>query len=119
MWVEPAFSLILKPLGSDSETLDGLNPHFVIAAELLYSDIKNDMKLSGYDFTMDGPDLLKLKVDDQIWGGSFAYGIKSGAFRTEIEANLRSEAKKNSVSYDEIDDSFDLGKSRFQVVPSC
>lgn len=81
-----------------------------VSAELLYSDIKNDMKLSGYDFTMDGPDLLKLKVDDQIWGGSFAYGIKSGAFRTEIEADLRSEAKKNSVSYDEIDDSFDLGK---------
>lgn len=30
----PHYDGVLKPLGSDSETLDGLNPHFVIADEL-------------------------------------------------------------------------------------
>ncbi len=82
-----------------------------VSAKILYSDMKNDMKLSGYDFVTDEADLIKLKIDDKTWGGSFAYGIKSGAVRAEIEANLRGEANKNIMNYDAANDTFDLTKT--------
>ena len=59
-----------------------------MSAKLTYSDMSNDVNVStdGYSFKSD--------VDDRVWGGSIAYGVKAGAVRTELELNMHDKAEK-------------------------
>lgn len=61
-----------------------------VAVRGIYSDMSNDGKVSWSDEDESGTD--KFNVDDKVWGGSLAYGIKSGAIRAEIEGNLFAKA---------------------------
>ena len=60
-----------------------------MSAKLTYSDMSNDTHF--YDATRS----LKDDVDDKVWGGSVAYGIKAGAVRTELELNIHDKAEKH------------------------
>ena len=59
-----------------------------MSAKLTYSDMSNDLNFSSDDSS------LKYNADDNIWGGSVAYGIKAGAVRTELELNIHVKAEK-------------------------
>lgn len=41
------------------------------------------------------------KLDDNVWGGSLAYGIKWKQFKAEAELNLRQDAQKTFYDEDE------------------
>lgn len=59
-----------------------------VSGKLTYSDMSNDVKYTQED------DSGKEKADDNVLGGSFAYGIKAGAVRTELELNIKDKAEK-------------------------
>ena len=59
-----------------------------VSAKLTYSDATHDIGYRDFEETD------KLKFGDEVLGGSFAYGIKNGALRTEIELNLKDDAKE-------------------------
>lgn len=60
-----------------------------VSGKLTYSDASHDVKWSNED-----GDAGKQKFDDNIWGGSVAYGVKTGAVRTELELNMKQDAEK-------------------------
>lgn len=60
-----------------------------------YSMMKNDVKQTAAD----PDDNDKWNIDDKVAGASIAYGIKSGAFRTELEANVNLDSEK---TYDDL-----------------
>ena len=59
-----------------------------VSGKLTYSDMSNDVKFTSVDGSG------KEKASDNVLGGSFAYGIKTGAVRTELELNIRDKAEK-------------------------
>ena len=59
-----------------------------VSGKLTYSDMSNDVKYTEEDGG------AKEKADDNVLGGSFAYGIKAGAVRTELELNIHEDAEK-------------------------
>lgn len=63
----------------------------------LYNKMSNDDKYHSVDVHDDGrpTDVTsgKFDFDDNVWGASLAYGLKSGAIRSELELNLHQEAK--------------------------
>lgn len=59
-----------------------------VSGKFFYSDMSNDVKITEEE----GKE--KQNANDNVYGGSLAYGIKTGAVRTELELNIRSKAEK-------------------------
>jgi len=57
-----------------------------------YTSMKNDFKSEGE----------KTKLNDKVFGGSFAYGWKLGDARTEIETNISEPGKKKILEDDDV-----------------
>ena len=55
-----------------------------ISGKLTYSDASHDISASSEN----------MNFSDNLWGGSFAYGIRKGAIRTELEFNIKEDAEK-------------------------
>ncbi len=66
---------------------NALNFQQYVSVKANYSDSNNKSKLKDTNF--------KLSMDhkDKVYGGSFAYGIKMGYIRTELELNLHQDAE--------------------------
>lgn len=62
-----------------------------VSGKLTYSDASHDVKWDNED-----GEAGKQKFSDNVWGGSFAYGVKTGAVRTELELNIKQDAEKKS-----------------------
>lgn len=80
-----------------------------VSAKATYGEMKNRLKFSMIDKHDHTEDIDyengAFKLDDNVWGGSLAYGIKYKQFRAEAELNLRQDAKKTFYDTD--------GKSKF------
>lgn len=65
-----------------------------VSVKATYSDMNNKGKIK------DPSNGLSMSIDhkDKVWGSSFAYGIKAGAIRTELELNLHQDAKDTFVN---------------------
>lgn len=61
-----------------------------VSGKLTYSDVSADVKYSDISSSSES----KEEASDNVLGGSFAYGIKLGALRTELELNLKGTAEK-------------------------
>ncbi len=59
-----------------------------VSGKLTYSDASHDIKWVSEDEA--GTD----KFSDNVFGGSLAYGVKTGAVRTELELNIKQDAEK-------------------------
>lgn len=66
-----------------------------VSGKLTYSDASHDVKWSDED------ESGKMKFSDNVWGGSLAYGVKTGAVRTELELNIKQDAEKKVTEGDE------------------
>ena len=68
-----------------------------VSAKLTYSDASHDVKWTD-TYTNEKDETVnesgKQKFSDNVWGGSLAYGVKSGAVRTELELNIKQDAEK-------------------------
>jgi len=62
-----------------------------VSGKLTYSDMSNDIK-----YTQEAGS-EKEKFDDNVLGGSFAYGVKAGDVRAELELNIRDKAEKTNT----------------------
>lgn len=60
-----------------------------VSGKLTYSDASHDVKWDSED-----SEAGKQKFSDNVLGGSFAYGVKTGAVRTELELNIKQDAEK-------------------------
>ena len=60
-----------------------------VSGKLTYSDASHDVKWDNED-----GEAGKQKFSDNVLGGSFAYGVKTGAVRTELELNIKQDAEK-------------------------
>ncbi|MBQ9236159.1 MAG: porin family protein [Alphaproteobacteria bacterium] len=68
-----------------------------VSVKATYSDMNNTVKdHKTYHVVEPGKvsGTYKTSLDDEVFGGSFAYGVKMNAVRTELELNLHQEAKK-------------------------
>ena len=65
-----------------------------VSAKATYADVNNKGKIKDPDAGMS----LSLDHKDNVWGSSFAYGIKTGAIRTELELNLHQDAKDTFIN---------------------
>lgn len=63
-----------------------------VSAKVNYSFASHDMR---YTKLWDNNSKGSVKFSDNVWGGSLAYGIKAGPVRTELELNLKKDAKKD------------------------
>lgn len=79
-----------------SANANALDLQQYVSAKMLYSDVSHDIKVTeAWGFgEYSGSASGKAKFSDEVWGGSLAYGVKSGALRTELELNLKSDAEK-------------------------
>ncbi len=68
-----------------------------VSVKGLYNNMSNDDKYNIIDIHDDGrPTDVKsgtFDFDDNVWGVGLAYGVKTGAVRTELELNLHQDAK--------------------------
>ena len=71
-----------------------------VSVKATYSDMSNEAKTSETYKDGSGSATKKFNLDDNVWGGSFAYGVKTGAIRTELELNLHQDAKKRIAEDD-------------------
>lgn len=60
-----------------------------VSGKLTYSDASHDVKWDSED-----GEAGKQKFSDNVFGGSLAYGVKTGAVRTELELNIKQDAEK-------------------------
>ena len=60
-----------------------------VSGKVTFSDASHDDKWVNED-----GDAGKEKFSDNVWGGSVAYGVKTGAVRTELELNMKQDAEK-------------------------
>ena len=75
-----------------------------VSGKLTYSDVSHDIKVSGEDedYVYSG----KMDFSDNVWGGSFAYGVKANDVRAELEVNLKQDAEKKVSGLDEDGDAY-------------
>ncbi len=72
-----------------------------VSGKLNYSIMDNGMKDTDADGSTE-----KANTDDNVLGGSFAYGVKADAVRTELELNLHQKAEKKHAATGEDDGSW-------------
>ena len=70
-----------------------------VSVKGIYSDMSNEAKSVS---TGTENSTKKFKLDDEVWGAGFAYGVKTGPVRTELEFNLHQDAKSR-IAADDID----------------
>ena len=74
-----------------------------VSGKLTYSDASHDVKWDNED-----GETGKQKFSDNVLGGSFAYGVKTGAVRTELELNIKQDAEKK------VSDEFGTTKAKME-----
>ncbi len=59
-----------------------------------YNDMSNKVKWVDFNPEKDGESTGKNKLNDEVFGASFAYGVKTGPIRTELELNWHDDAEE-------------------------
>ena len=75
-----------------------INPY--VSAKLSHNWAKNDV-ISEYKYNTRSSS-YKTKFHQNLWAGHFAAGMKSNAFRTELEWNISDDAKRSFFIEDDI-----------------
>ena len=65
-----------------------------VSGKIKYIDMRNDARNIWTENGDSG--VVKLNADDNVFGGSFAYGLKKDAFRSEIELNLQTKSESKT-----------------------